>query len=70
MPTRAEQEASMAVTAERFAEFAGFGLSSEHDRAVAACLRELKKARARLAEAKAREIRKLLRATTMNGGPA
>ncbi len=70
MPTRAEQEASMAVTAESFAKFAGFCASDEHSKAVAACMAALVKAKARIAEAKAREIRKLLRATTMNRGPA
>ena len=37
------------------------------EQAVADCLKELAKTKARLAEAKARETRKLLRATTMNG---
>ena len=66
MPT--EQEASMAVTAQKFTEFAGFGVANEHSRAVAACLAALVKVRARMAEAKTREIRKLLPATTINGG--
>ncbi len=56
---------SMDVTAKAFAEFAGHG--DRKATAVAACLSELSKAKARLAEAKAREVRKLLRATTMNG---
>ena len=37
------------------------------EQAVADCLKELATTKARLAEAKARETRKLLRATTMNG---
>ena len=63
-----EQEASMAVTAQKFTEFPGFGVANEHSRAVAACLAALVKAKDQIAEAKAREIRKLLPATTMNGG--
>ena len=63
-----EQEADMAVTAQKFTEFPGFGVANEHSRAVAACLAALVKVRARMAEAKTREIRKLLPATTINGG--
>ena len=61
-----EQEADMAVTAQKFTEFPGFGVANEHSRAVAACLAALVKARDQIAETKAREIRKLLPATTMN----
>ena len=45
-------------------------ISDEHGKAVAACLAALAKVKARMTEAKARETRELLRATTMNGGPA
>ena len=44
------------------------GIPTDHkSQAVADCLKELATTKARLAEAKAKETRKLLRATTMNG---
>ncbi len=60
-------EESMAVTAESFADLVrDRGEEVRHSKAVSACQDALATARAKMDEAKAREVRKLLRTT--NGG--